>query len=109
MSEDFDPRGLGYSTFRWITTDQGFAMGPSRANPLTGEILDADIIFDANMIRFFVAGDYHSWRCGRRADYSGERPASMIEGTRRGWAWATCLPQNCPAIHWLEPTRREGP
>ncbi|MEK6238104.1 MAG: zinc-dependent metalloprotease, partial [Planctomycetales bacterium] len=31
----------------------GFAMGPSRVNPHTGEILDADIIFDADFIRFW--------------------------------------------------------
>src|SRR5262249_62192400 len=51
--EDFDPEDMNYNTFRWITTGQGFAMGPSRANPLTGEILDADIIFDADMIRYW--------------------------------------------------------
>src|SRR5262249_23925576 len=51
--EDFDPEDMNYNTFRWITTDQAFAMGPSRANPLTGEILDADIIFDADMVRFW--------------------------------------------------------
>jgi hypothetical protein len=51
--EDFDPEDMNYNTFRWITTDMAFAMGPSRANPLTGEILDADIIFDADMIRYW--------------------------------------------------------
>jgi hypothetical protein len=52
-NEDFDPEDISYSTLRWITTDQGFAMGPSRANPLTGEILDADIIFDASMVQYY--------------------------------------------------------
>ena len=52
-NEEFDPEDVNYSTFRWITTDRGFAMGPSRANPLTGEIIDADIIFDASMVRFY--------------------------------------------------------
>src|SRR5581483_7871276 len=52
-NEDFAPEDINYNTFRWITTDMGFAMGPSRANTLTGEILDADIIFDADMVRFF--------------------------------------------------------
>jgi hypothetical protein len=51
--EDFDPEDMNYNTFRWITTDSAFAMGPSRANPLTGEILDADIIFDADMVRYW--------------------------------------------------------
>ena len=53
--EDFDPEDMNYNTFRWITTDSGFAMGPSRANPLTGEIIDADIIFDASMVRYLQA------------------------------------------------------
>jgi hypothetical protein len=51
--EDFDPEDVNYNTFRWITTDRGFARGPSRANPLTGEIIDADIIFDAGMVRYY--------------------------------------------------------
>ena len=54
-NEDFDPEDINYNTFRWITTDQGYAMGPSRANPLTGEIIDADIIFDASMVRYLQA------------------------------------------------------
>jgi hypothetical protein len=52
-SSDFDPEDVRYNTFRWITLDAGFAMGPSRANPLTGELIDADIIFDASMIRYW--------------------------------------------------------
>lgn len=52
-NEDFDPEDVNYNTFRWITTDRGFAMGPSRANPLTGELFDADIIFDASMVRYY--------------------------------------------------------
>jgi hypothetical protein len=52
-TEDFDPEDINYNTFRWITSEQAFAMGPSRANPLTGELIDADIIFDASMIRAY--------------------------------------------------------
>lgn len=51
--DDFDPEDMNYNTFRWITTDSAFAIGPSRANPLTGELLDADILFDADFIRFW--------------------------------------------------------
>lgn len=50
---DWDPEDINYNTFRWITSGAGFAMGPSRVNPLTGQILDADIIFDADFIRFW--------------------------------------------------------
>ncbi|MCA9081074.1 MAG: zinc-dependent metalloprotease, partial [Planctomycetaceae bacterium] len=47
---DFDPENIRYNTFRWITADAGFAMGPSRVDPRTGQILDADIIFDAGFL-----------------------------------------------------------
>jgi len=50
---DWDPEDINYNTFRWITASAGFAMGPSRVNPLTGQILDADIIFDADFIQFW--------------------------------------------------------
>jgi hypothetical protein len=37
---------------QWINTVDGyFALGPSRVNPLTGEILGADILVDASFIR----------------------------------------------------------
>ncbi len=49
--DQFDPEDIRFNTFRWITTSAGFAMGPSRTNPRTGEILDADIVFDEGMIR----------------------------------------------------------
>jgi len=47
---DWDPEDINYNTFRWITSSAGFAMGPSRVNPYTGQILDADIIFDADFL-----------------------------------------------------------
>ncbi|MEC4818389.1 MAG: zinc-dependent metalloprotease [Scytonema sp. PMC 1069.18] len=49
---DWDPADIRYNTIRWINTVDGyFALGPSRVNPLTGEILDADILVDASFIR----------------------------------------------------------
>ncbi len=48
---EWDPEDINYNTFRWITSSAGFAMGPSRVNPTTGEILDADIIFDADFLQ----------------------------------------------------------
>lgn len=51
--DDWDPEDVRYNTFRWITAGAGFAMGPSRVNPTTGQILDADIIFDADFVQFW--------------------------------------------------------
>jgi hypothetical protein len=50
---DWDPEDINYNTFRWITAGAGFAMGPSRVNPINGQILDADIIFDADFVQFW--------------------------------------------------------
>ncbi|MEX0866445.1 MAG: zinc-dependent metalloprotease [Pirellulales bacterium] len=47
---DWDPEDINYNTFRWITAGAGFAIGPTRVNPTTGEILDADILFDADFV-----------------------------------------------------------
>ena len=51
---DLDPEDVRYNFFRWITSEQAFAMGPSRVHPETGQILDADIIFDDSMLKYYV-------------------------------------------------------
>lgn len=50
---DIDPEDVRYNFFRWITSETPFAMGPSRVNPETGQILDADIIFDDSMLKLY--------------------------------------------------------
>ncbi len=52
---DIDPEDVRYNFFRWIVSGTPFAMGPSRVNPFTGQILDADIIMDDSYVRFFNA------------------------------------------------------
>ena len=49
--DDFDPEDTNYCTFRWIATNSTFAMSALRANPLTGEMIDGDVIFDESWIR----------------------------------------------------------
>ncbi len=80
--EDFDPEDVNYSTFRWITTGGAFAMGPSRANPFTGEIIDADIIFDADFVRYWKQ-EYRTFQGTPAA--AGDEPASPIQAIRHGW------------------------
>lgn len=51
-SADWDPADIRYNTIRWIVQPGGgYAVGPSRANPFTGEIYDADIRISADFIR----------------------------------------------------------
>lgn len=49
-----DPEDARYNFIRWIVTGRGYAMGPSRPDPRTGQLLDADIIFDDSMVRFYT-------------------------------------------------------
>jgi hypothetical protein len=49
---DWDPADIRYNTIRWFAaTDATFAIGPSRANPLTGELYDTDISFSDGILR----------------------------------------------------------
>jgi len=48
---DLDPEDIRYNFFRWIYSENPFAMGPSRVDPRNGQILDADIIMDDSMVR----------------------------------------------------------
>ncbi|MBD2021743.1 zinc-dependent metalloprotease [Leptolyngbya sp. FACHB-36] len=50
----WDPADIRYNTIRWMSSfDSGFlGLGPARVNPLTGEILDADILIDAGFARY---------------------------------------------------------
>jgi hypothetical protein len=49
---DWDPADSRYNTIRWIVRPGGYyAVGPSRTNPFTGQIYDADIRISADMVR----------------------------------------------------------
>lgn len=49
---DWDPADTRYNTIRWFAgADLSMAFGPSRANPFTGQIYDADVCFSEGIIR----------------------------------------------------------
>lgn len=50
---DKDPEDVRYNFIRWLSNDIGTAIGPSRAHPITGQILDADIVLTDGWIRHF--------------------------------------------------------
>jgi hypothetical protein len=50
---DKDPEDARYNFIRWLANDISTAIGPSRPHPLTGEILDADIVLTDGWIRAF--------------------------------------------------------
>ncbi len=51
--DEFDPEDINYCTFRWVTTPYTFAMSGLRSDPITGEMIDGDVVFDASWIRFW--------------------------------------------------------
>ena len=67
---DWDAEDINYNTFRWITASAGFAMGPSRVNPKTGQILDSDIIFDADFLQ--------AWK--QRYEVYSPKDAAALDG-----------------------------
>lgn len=48
---DWDPADIRYNVIRWVSSDLGFAIGPSFVNPRTGQILGADITIDYAFMR----------------------------------------------------------
>ncbi len=92
-----DPEDVRYNFLRWVSNDVSTAIGPSRANPLTGEILDADIILTDGWIRAF-------W------SFSNEIiPDLAAESfTPETLAWLDTRPQWDPRLRLLPPAQREA-
>ena len=58
---DWDPADVRYNTIRWIVQpESAYAVGPSRANPYTGELYDADIRISNDYVRFYF-DDYKNF------------------------------------------------
>jgi hypothetical protein len=51
---DWDPADARYNTICWIVQPGGgYAVGPSHANPYTGQLYDADIRISTDFVRFY--------------------------------------------------------
>ncbi|WP_017302815.1 zinc-dependent metalloprotease [Spirulina subsalsa] len=50
----WDPADVRYNTVRWSSTSSSgiLGIGPSQMNPLTGEILAADVVINGNVLRY---------------------------------------------------------
>ncbi|MHC4990478.1 MAG: DUF5117 domain-containing protein, partial [Planctomycetota bacterium] len=49
-----DPEDVQYNFVVWNSNDVGFAIGPSRVDPRSGRILDADVVFNDGWLRYGV-------------------------------------------------------
>ncbi len=90
---DWDAEDVRYSTIRWITSTQPAfgAIGPSRVDPRTGEILDSDILFEASMLQNY-ANSYRRF-AGPEDLAKSTLPQFALEGLPEGFT----LEQLCMA------------
>lgn len=92
-----DPEDVRYNFVRWLNNNVGTAIGPSRVDPLTGEILDADIILTDGWIR-------HYWR-----QYNDVMPSLAMEGMSPATlGWLQTRPQWDPRVRLAAPSNRSA-
>ena len=90
-----DPEDARYNFIRWLNNDVGTAIGPSRVNPLTGQILDADIIMTDGWIR-------HYWK-----QFNEILPEIAMEGfAPETLAWLKDHPDWDPRVRLAHPSQR---
>ena len=91
------PEDVRYNFIRWLNNNVGTAIGPSRANPMTGQILDADIILTDGWLR-------HFWR-----KFHQELPKLAMEGySPETLSWLRQKPQWDPRVRLAHPSNRES-
>ncbi len=92
---DKDPEDVRYNFIRWLNNNVATAIGPSRVNPMTGEILDADVVLTDGWIRVFT----YRWN-----DILGEQ---AMEGfSPETMAWLAQNPRWDPRVRFADPSER---
>lgn len=93
---DKDPEDRRYNFIRWLSNDISTAIGPSRVDPRTGQILDADVVLTDGWIRAF-------WY-----QYSKTLPDIALEGMGPdALAWLEKHPNWDPRIRMAPPSERD--
>lgn len=91
-----DPEDVQYNFIRWLNNNVSTAIGPSRVNPTTGQILDADIVLTDGWIRVF------------EGQFEKLMPKVAMEGvTPETLAWYAQHPNWDPRIRMAPPSQRE--
>lgn len=86
---DWDPADVRYNTVRWIVSPgRGYAVGPSRANPFTGQIYDADIRISADFVRY-IFHEYEEFA----------EPVAIVNSLKRPPGMAKCF-RGCCDYQW---------
>ncbi len=92
---DKDPEDVRYNFLLWTNAPIGFAIGPSRVDPQTGQILDADIVMSEGFIRSWT----RQWReIVPQVAMEGFAPETL--------AWLHQRPNWDPRVLLAEPSQR---
>lgn len=90
-----DPEDARYNFVLWTNSGMGFAIGPSRVHPRTGQILDADIVMDEG----FISGWVRTWEKLVPQTAMENFGPDTIE-------WLAERPEYDPRIRLVDPSRR---
>ena len=92
---DISPEDVRYNFVRWLNNNISTAIGPSRVNPKTGEILDADIVLTDGWIRHF------------KDQFKDVMPKIVMEGkSPETLAWYAKHPNWDPRLRLADPSQR---
>ncbi len=91
-----DPEDNRYNFIRWLSNDIGTAVGPHHSHPITGEILDADIVLTDGWIRHFW---YQSNELLPQQAMEGMSPETM--------SWLDAHPNWDPRVRLAPPGMRD--
>jgi hypothetical protein len=93
---DKDAEDVRYNFVRWLSNDEGTSIGPSRVHPLTGQILDADIVITDGWIR-------HYW-----VQFNEVMPEIAMENmSPETVAWLDTHPNWDPRVRLADPGQRD--
>ncbi len=93
---DLDPEDVRYNFIRWLNNDISTAIGPHRAHPLTGQILDADVVLTDGWIRA-----YWGWYYEQMPELASQSltPETLL--------WLEDHPEWDPRLLLIDPTERK--
>lgn len=92
-----DPEDARYNFILWTNGDMGYAIGPSRVHPMTGQILDADVVMDEGFVNSWI-GTWENLIAEQAMEGFG--PSTL--------AWLEKNPRHDPRILLATPANRES-
>ena len=85
----WDPADIRYNVIRWVSSDLGYAIGPSFVNPRTGQILGADITIDWGFLPG-LAAEENIFTSGFTGGENNDAIPSPLQFLPKQQVWKNC-------------------